>query len=208
MLHSRAMSPPATHPWGPSGTPSSSAGVPLLSELHIDVVGMSKRECSGKRDPSAHLRQPLPVSRTAPALLASHPPMGAHVPDKDEGSVTPHHLQLHFWPTPKHGSAQPSHTVPSSPRLLQGDHTLGATGHPSPARWTRSCCSPLEQGQGTCLRCTLLVQMQPPASTSQLHPATYAPGARTGCLCRHLEGEGGTAEKDGTRNRTGGCWQG
>lgn len=125
MLHSRAM-----FPQEPSRTPSPSMGVPFLSELHIDGIGMSKGECSGKRDPSAHLRQPLPGSRTVPALLTSHPPTGAHIPDKDKGSVTHHHLQLRFWHSPKHGSAQPSHTVPGSPQMLRGDHILGATGHP------------------------------------------------------------------------------
>lgn len=36
----------------------------------------------------------------------------------------------------------------------------------------------------------LLMQMQPPASTSLLHPPMYAPGARRGCLCQHLGGRG------------------
>lgn len=55
-------------------TPSRYMGVPLPSELHVDGVGMSKGELSGKRDPLAHLRQPLPGSQTVLDLWHStHP---------------------------------------------------------------------------------------------------------------------------------------
>lgn len=56
----------------------------------------------------------------------------------------------------------------------------------------------------------LLMQMQTAAFTSQLCPHTSAPEASR-CLWwlgQHMEHEGDTAERDGTRNRTGGCWQG
>lgn len=129
MLHSRDMSPPAIHSQGPSKTPSLSMGVPFISEIHIDGVGMGKEECSGREDSSAGLGQPLPNSWTVPALLISHPPMGAHVPDKDKGLVTHHHLQLCFWHAPRHDSAHPNHMVPGRPWMLREDLILG-TSHP------------------------------------------------------------------------------
>lgn len=73
---------------------------------------MNKGECTGKKDPLAHLRQPLPGTRTVPALLSLHQPMGAHLPDKDKGLVTHRHPQLWFWQAPRHGSAQPHSAQP------------------------------------------------------------------------------------------------
>lgn len=156
MLRSRAMSPPATRPQGPSRTPSPTVGVPFLSELHIGQAGLSKGDRSGKRDPSADHRQPLPGIWTVPTLLASHPPMGARIPDKDKGSVTHHHPQLRFWHAPKHSSAQPSHTVPSSAWMLWGDYIRGG-GHGCAAHpWnrTRGPVSVTDADAATCLHLT------------------------------------------------------
>lgn len=57
--------------------------------------------------------------------MALHPPMGAHILDKDQDSVTRHHLQLGLCQATRCGSAQPSHTAPGSPQMLWWDNTPG-----------------------------------------------------------------------------------
>lgn len=67
----------------------------------------------------------MPSSQTVPALISLYSPLGAHILDKDQDSGTHHHLQLGFSQATRHGSAQPSHTVPGSTHMLWWDNIPG-----------------------------------------------------------------------------------
>lgn len=146
---------------------------------------------------------PCPRSQTVPALTALYPPMGAHTLDKDQDSVTHHHLHLGFCQATRHRSAQPSHTVPGSPQMLWWDNIPGQQAILSSRVGTIML---LTLGAGTWdiyFHCWCRYSHLPRPHCSLPLPS---PEARREYLCQpgeHMEGEGGTAEKDGTRDSTG-----